>query len=152
MDNLECEVIDEKFHECALGNDILTADLNGEDSLLLNIGQYCAFGVAHNVSRLVCCERVGKVPKPLLNVVSECISAFVSHLDIAVCNPHGIYRIMVMQYHRLLRWLGVEDPYGNLLAPLGSFLLQISLHILKPYGISVCLGRTYPAQIGRAHV
>ena len=112
MDNLEGEVADEKFHECALGNDILTADLNGEDSLLLNIGQYCAFGVAHNISRLVCCERVGKVPKPLLNVVSECISAFVSHLDIAVCNPHGIYRIMVMQYHRLLCRLSVEDTHG----------------------------------------
>ena len=82
MDNLECEVADEELHECALGHDILSADLNCEDSLLLNIGQYCAFGVAHNVSRLVCCERVGKVPKPLLNVVSECISAFVSHLDI----------------------------------------------------------------------
>ena len=112
MDNLEGEVADEKFHECALGNDILTADLNGEDSLLLNIGQYCAFGVAHNISRLVYCERVGKVSKPLLNVVSECISAFVSHLDIAVCNPHGIYRIMVMQYHRLLCRLSVEDTHG----------------------------------------
>ena len=33
MDNLEGEVIGEKFHECALGNDILTADLNGEDAL-----------------------------------------------------------------------------------------------------------------------
>ena len=61
MDNLEGEVADEKFHECALGNDILSADLNGEDSLLLNICEYCAFGVAHNISRLVCCERVGKV-------------------------------------------------------------------------------------------
>ena len=61
MDDLEGEVIDEEVHECALGHDILSADLNGEDSLLLNIGQHRAFGVAHNVSRLVCCERVGKV-------------------------------------------------------------------------------------------
>ena len=44
MDDLEGEVIDEEVHECALGHDILSADLNGEDSLLLNIGQYCAFG------------------------------------------------------------------------------------------------------------
>ena len=82
MDDLEGEIADEKFHECALGHDILSADLNGEDSLLLNIGQHRAFGVPHNVSRLVCCERVGEVPKPRFNVVSECISAFVSHLDI----------------------------------------------------------------------
>ena len=45
MDNLEGEVADEKFHECALGHDILSADLNGEDALLLNICEYCAFGV-----------------------------------------------------------------------------------------------------------
>ena len=146
MDNLEGEVADEKFYECALGHDILSADLNGEDSLLLNIGQYCVFGVAHNIGCLVCSERVGKVSQAFLNVVSECISAFVSHLDIAVCNPHGIYRIMVMQYHRLLRWLGVEDSNGNLLAPFRSFLLQIRFHILKPYGISVCLGGTDAAR------
>ena len=140
MDDLEGEVVDEEVHKSTLGYDIFSADLNGEYPLLLNICEYRAFGVAHNVSRFIRSERVGKVPQALLNVVSECISAFVSHLDIAVCNPHGIYRIMVMQYHRLLRWLGIEDTHGDLLAPLGSFLLQIRFHILKPYGISVCLG------------
>ena len=140
MDDLECEVADEKVHECALGYDILSADLNGEYPLLLNICEYRAFGVPHNVSRFIRSERVGKVLQSFLNVVSECISAFVSHLDIAVCNPHGIYRIMVMQYHRLLCRLSVEDTHGDLLAPLGSFLLQIRFHILKPYGISVCFG------------
>lgn len=45
MDNLECEVIDEEFHKRALWHDILSADLNGEDALLLNICEYCAFGV-----------------------------------------------------------------------------------------------------------
>ena len=140
MDDLKGEVIDEEVHKSTLGYDIFSADLNGEYPLLLNICEYCAFGVPHNVSRLVCCERVGKVLQSFLNVVSECISAFVSHLDIAVCNPHGIYRIMVMQYHRLLGRLGIEDTHGDLLAPLGSFLMQICFHILKPYGISVCLG------------
>ena len=115
MDNLEGEVIDEEVHKSTLGHDILSADLNGEDALLLNICEYCAFGIPHNVSRLVCCERVGKVPQALLNVVSECILAFVGHLDIAVCNPHGIYRIMVMQYHRLLRWLGVTERVSIIL-------------------------------------
>ena len=37
MDNLECEVAYEEFHKRTLGNDILSADLDGEDSLLLNI-------------------------------------------------------------------------------------------------------------------
>ena len=36
MDNLEGEVADEKLHECALGDDILTADLNGEDAFWLS--------------------------------------------------------------------------------------------------------------------
>ena len=138
MDNLEGEVADEEFHECALGNDILSADLNGEDSLLLNIGQYRVFGVAHNVSRLVCCKRVGKVPKPRFNVVSECVPALVGDLDIAVGYPYGVRRMMTTQHHRLLGRLGVEYPHGDLLAPLSSFLLQIGFHILKPYGISVC--------------
>jgi hypothetical protein len=37
MENLEGEVANEEFHKCALGHDILSADLNGEDALLLNI-------------------------------------------------------------------------------------------------------------------
>ena len=61
MDNLECEVANEEFHKCALGHDILTADLNGEDAFLLNIRKHRAFGVAHNVSRFIRSERVGKV-------------------------------------------------------------------------------------------
>ena len=36
MDDLEGEVANEEFHKCALGDDILTADLDGEDSLLLS--------------------------------------------------------------------------------------------------------------------
>ena len=132
MDDLEGEVVDEKVHECALGNDILSADLNGEDALLLNICEYRAFGVSHNVSRFIRSERVGKVSEPLLNMVSECISAFVSHLDIAVCNPHGIYRIMVMQYHRLLRRLGVEDADGDLA------LLHVSCKPKSLCFISLC--------------
>ena len=146
MDDLEGEVVGEEVHESGLWEDIFSADLNREDALLLNIGQHCAFGVAHNVSRLVCCERVGKVSQPRFNVVSECISAFVSHLDIAIRDSHSIHRMMVVDHHRLLRRLGVEDAHGDLLAPLGSFLLQIGFYILKPYGISVCLGWTDPAR------
>ena len=146
MDDLEGEVADEKFHKCALGHDILSADPNGEDSLLLNIGQYCVFGVAHNIGCFISSERVGKVPQPLLNVVSECLSAFVSHLDIAIRDSHSVHRMMIVDHHRLLRWLGVEDAHGYLLAPFRPFLLQIRFHILKPYGVSVCLGGTDAAR------
>ena len=37
MDDLEGEVIGEEVHKCALGKDILSADLNCEDALLPNI-------------------------------------------------------------------------------------------------------------------
>ena len=115
MDDLKGEVIDEEVHKSALWHDVLSIYLDGEYPLLLNICEYRALGVPHNVSRLVCCEQVGKVPQPLLHMVSECISAFVSHLDIAVCNPHGIYRIMVMQYHRLLCRLSVTERVSIIL-------------------------------------
>ena len=52
MDDLEGEISDKKLHKCALWHDILSADLDGEDSLLLNICEYCAFSVPHNVSHL----------------------------------------------------------------------------------------------------
>lgn len=45
MVDLEGDVANEKFHKRTLGHDILSADLNCEDALLLNICEYCAFGV-----------------------------------------------------------------------------------------------------------
>ena len=49
VDDLEGEVIDEELYECALGKDILSADLDGEDALLLNIRVHCVFGVAYQL-------------------------------------------------------------------------------------------------------
>jgi len=37
MDDLEGKVIGKEVHECGLGEDIFSADLNGEDALLPNI-------------------------------------------------------------------------------------------------------------------
>ena len=37
MDDLECEVVDEKVHEGGLGEDIFSADLYCEDALLPDI-------------------------------------------------------------------------------------------------------------------
>ena len=89
VDDLEGEISDKKLHKCALGNDILTADLNGEDALLLNICEHRVFGVAHNVSRLIRSERVGKVAKPRFNMVSECFLALVRNGDVALGYSHG---------------------------------------------------------------
>ena len=84
MDNLEGEVADEKFHKRTFGHDILSADLNCEKVILLNIGYHRISGVAHDLTCLICGKRVGKVPKPFFNVVSECVPALVGDLDIAV--------------------------------------------------------------------
>ena len=56
MDNLEGEIPDEEIHNRALWHDILSADLDSEDVLLLNIRQHRVFGVAHNVGCFVCGE------------------------------------------------------------------------------------------------
>ena len=34
MDNLECEVVGEELYECALGNDILAADLTRDNAVI----------------------------------------------------------------------------------------------------------------------
>ena len=51
MDDLEGEVADEEFHKCALGDDILTADADGIDVLLLNVGQHHASAVTNDLCR-----------------------------------------------------------------------------------------------------
>ena len=48
VDDLEGKIVNEEFYECALGEDILSADLDGEDAFLLNIRVDCVFGVTHD--------------------------------------------------------------------------------------------------------
>ena len=40
MNDLEGEICDEELYECGLWNDILSADLDGEEVLLLDIRDY----------------------------------------------------------------------------------------------------------------
>lgn len=77
MDDLEGEIVNEKLHECALGHDILSADLDCEYSLLMNIRQHCVFGISHDVGCFIRSNGIGKVPKLFFNVVSECILTLV---------------------------------------------------------------------------
>ena len=60
-------------------------------------------------------EGIWKIPKPPLHVLSECAPALVRNGDEAFSNVHGIHRAIVVDHHRLLGRLGVEDPHGDLL-------------------------------------
>ena len=84
MDDLEGEIPDEEFHECALGDDILSADPNREDALLLNIREYRVFCVPHNVSRFICSNGIGKILKSLFNMCAEIVLTL-------VCNGNTQY-------------------------------------------------------------
>ena len=74
MNDLEGENCDEELCECALGNNILSADPDGEDALLLNIRDHRVSGVAHN---LICCDGIRKVFQALFHVCSELVLALV---------------------------------------------------------------------------
>ena len=49
MDDLEGEVVGEEVHKGSFGEDILSADLNGEDALLPNIGEHRVRSVADDL-------------------------------------------------------------------------------------------------------
>ena len=70
MDDLEGEVIGEKVHKGGLGEDIFSADLNGEDSLLTNIREYSVRRVADNLGGLVGSKGVRKGSKAPLGAHS----------------------------------------------------------------------------------
>ena len=50
MNDLEGEICDEELCEGALGNNILSADLDSEEVLLLNIRDHRVSGVAHDLT------------------------------------------------------------------------------------------------------
>ena len=50
MNDLEGEICNEELCECALGNNILSADLDSEEVLLLNIRDHRVSGVAHDLT------------------------------------------------------------------------------------------------------
>ena len=134
MDDLEGEVADEKFHECALGNDILSADLDCEDALLLNIRQHRVFSVTHNVGRLVCGELVGKVPNPLLNMVSECVLTLISYIDISMSfNGADLARNdAVLQHPRRFPFADMK----HLVKLLQGYFTLVRHHINSPRGLT----------------
>ena len=142
MDDLECEVVGEEIHDGGLWEDIFSADLYCEDALLTNIREHRVRSVADDLCRFVGGEGIWKIPKPPLHVSLECIPALVRNGDEAFSNVHGIHRAIVVDHHRLLGRLGVEDPHGDLLSSCRPFLSQIDLNVFHLDHVSMCFGRS----------
>ena len=145
VDDPEGDVADEEVDDGGFGDDILAADADGVDVLLLNVGQHHAAAVPDDFCRGIDVKGVGCVPESLLHVRPERILAVVRKGDIALCDGDGVHGLAVQQ-HLPLPGLGVEYPHGDILTPLYSFLLQIGFHILTEDDISVCFGGTDTAR------
>ena len=129
VDDPEGDVADEEVDDGGFGDDILAADADGVDVLLLNVGQHHAAAVTDDLCRGIDVNGVGCVSESLLHVRPERILAVVRKGDIALCDGDGVHGLAVQQ-HLPFPGLGVENPHGDLLSPLYSFLLQIGFHIL----------------------
>lgn len=141
VDDPEGDVADEEVNDGGFGDDILAADADGIDVLLLNMGQHHTSAVTDNLCRGIDDKGVGRVPESLLHMRSERLLAVVRKGDIARCDGDGVHGLAVQQ-HLPLPGLGVEDPYGDLLSSFGSFLLQIRFYVLTEDDISVCFRRS----------
>ena len=141
VDDPEGDVADEKVDDGGFGDDILSADADGVDVLLLNVGQHHASAVTDDLCRGIDVMGVGCIPKSLLHVRSERLLAFIRKGDIALSDGDGVHGTAVQQ-HPPLPGLGVEDPNGDLLSPCLSLLLQVNFYVLQADDISVGSGRT----------
>ena len=145
MDDPEGDVADEKVNDGGFGDDILAADADGVDVLLLNVGQHHTSAVTDDLCRGIDDKGIGCVPESLLHVRPERILAVVRKGDIALSDGDGIHGLAVQQ-HLPLPWLGVEDPHGDLLSPCLSLLLQVNFYVFQADNISVGCGRTNAAR------
>ncbi len=145
VDYSEGDVADEKVDDGGFGDDILSADADGVDVLLLNVGQHHAAAVTDDLCRGINVTGIGSVPESLLHVRSERLLAVVRKGDIALGDGDGVHGTAVQQ-HLPLPGLGVEDPHGDLLSPCLSLLLQVNFYVLQADDISVGCGRTDPTR------
>ena len=141
VDDPEGDVADEEVDDGGFGDDILAADADGVDVILLDVGQHHAAAVTDDLCRSIDDKGVGCVPESLLHVRPERILAFIRKGDIALGDGDGVHGLAVQQ-HLSLPGLGVEDPHGDLLSSFGSFLLQIRFYVLTEDDISVCFRRS----------
>ena len=125
VDDLEGGIADEEVGDGGFGDDILSADEDGSNILFLNVVEYHAFAITCNLGGLLNGECIAEIFQPLINVRFVCILAIIRKCDIALGNRCRVYWLLV-DFHLSPCRLGVEDPHGDLLSSLGSFLLQIS--------------------------
>ena len=141
VDDPEGNVADEEVDDSGFGDDILAADADGINMLLLNVGQHHAAAVTDDLCRFVYEECIRYIFKTLLYVRSERILVFLCKSNIALCDGNGIHGLAVQQ-HLPLPGLGVEDPHGDLLSPCLSLFQQVNFYVLHADDISVGCGRT----------
>ena len=145
VDDPESDIADEEVDDGGFGDDILAADADGVDVILLDVGQHHAAAVPDDLCRGIDDKGVGCVPESLLHVRPERILAVVRKGDIALSDGDGVHGPVVQQ-HLPLPGLGVEDPNGDLLSPCLSLLLQVNFYVLQADDISVGSGRTDPTR------
>ena len=129
VDDPEGDVADEEVNDCRLGYDILAADADGVNVLLLNVGQQHTSTVTDDLCQGIDGKSIGCVPESLLYVRSERILVFIRKSDIALCDGNGVHGLAVQQ-HLPLPGLGVEDPHGDFFSPCLSLLLQVNFYVL----------------------
>lgn len=71
VDDPEGDVADEEVDDGGFGDDILAADADGIDVLLLNVGQHHSAAVTDDLRRGIDVKGVGCVSEPLLHVRPE---------------------------------------------------------------------------------
>lgn len=145
VDDPEGDVADEEVNDGGFGDDILAADADGVDVLLLNVGQHHAAAITDDLCRGIDDKGVGCVPESILHMRSERLLAVVRKGDIALGDCDGVHGTTVQQ-HLPLPGFGVEDPHGDLLSPCLSLLLQENFYVLQADNISVGCGRTDPTR------
>ena len=141
VDDPKGDVADEEVDDGGFGDDILAADADGVDVLLLNVGQHHTSAVTDDLCRGIDVKGVGCVPESLLHVRPERLLAVVRKGDIALGDGDGVHGLAVQQ-HLPLPGLGVEDSHGDLLSPCLSLLLQVNFYVIQADDISVGSGRT----------
>ena len=145
VDDPEGDVADEEINDGGFGDDILAADADGVDVLLLNVGQHHASAVTDDLCRGIDDKGIGCIPESLLHVRSERLLVFICKGDIALGDGDGVHGLAVQQ-HLPLPGLGVEDSHGDLLSPCLSLLLQVNFYVLQENDISMRFGRTDPTR------
>lgn len=97
VDNSKGDVTDEKVNDGGFGDDILAADADGINVLLLNVGQHHATAVTDDLCRSIDDKGIGCIPESLLNVHSERFLAFIRKSDIALGDGDDVHGLTVQR-------------------------------------------------------